>query len=223
LNHIFHIVYLNEWIFISSVLKIQDEILEYNNKSMKKTQHQSSADIKKNATRNSYEQTTDAYIAHTSSLHPEKYGKKFTSLLPEKGHILDLGCGPGRDAKVFADQGFHVVGIDFSPAMIEAARACAPHATFHVMDIESINFPPNSFDGVWANCSLLHVPKRSIPAVLRNIAALLKSKVSSISHSNWEMLAKYWKKILVITERKSFGPISNRKNLLACSPMPGSQ
>jgi SAM-dependent methyltransferase len=97
-------------------------------------------------------------------------------LLPKNGRILDLGCGPGRDAKVFADQRFHVIGIDFSPTMIAAARACAPQVTFHVMDIESLDFPPNSFDGVWANCSLLHVPKRSIPAVLQNIAAILKSK-----------------------------------------------
>ena len=39
--------------------------------------------------------------------------------------VLDLGCGPGLYASRLARQGHHCVGIDFSPASIEYARARA--------------------------------------------------------------------------------------------------
>ncbi len=37
--------------------------------------------------------------------------------------VLDLGCGPGEHARLFASHGFEVVGIDRSPAQLAQARA----------------------------------------------------------------------------------------------------
>ncbi|MYA20562.1 MAG: class I SAM-dependent methyltransferase, partial [Chloroflexi bacterium] len=37
--------------------------------------------------------------------------------------VLELGCGTGRVAGALAGAGFGVVGVDYSAAMIEAARA----------------------------------------------------------------------------------------------------
>ena len=34
------------------------------------------------------------------------------------GHLLDLGCGPGRDAATLAAAGYRVTAIDWSPAMV---------------------------------------------------------------------------------------------------------
>ena len=42
--------------------------------------------------------------------------------LPEGGRLLDVGCGPGRHSIELAKRGYEVVGIDPSPAMIEAAQ-----------------------------------------------------------------------------------------------------
>jgi SAM-dependent methyltransferase len=42
--------------------------------------------------------------------------------VPRGSHILDLGCGPGSDDEHFAGQGYRVTAIDWSPAMVEAAR-----------------------------------------------------------------------------------------------------
>lgn len=36
--------------------------------------------------------------------------------------ILDLGCGGGDQAKVFAHKGYDVVGVDIAPSLIEIAR-----------------------------------------------------------------------------------------------------
>ncbi len=42
--------------------------------------------------------------------------------------LLDLGCGTGIDAAFFATQGRNVVAIDWSPKMVERARARAAQA-----------------------------------------------------------------------------------------------
>ena len=48
--------------------------------------------------------------------------------LPLRGTVADLGCGPGLDAIHLARGGTRVVGIDFSPRMIEMAMTCADEA-----------------------------------------------------------------------------------------------
>ena len=96
------------------------------------------------------------------------------SLLPPNASILDLGCGSGRDAKLFTEFGASVLGIDFSSNLIDIAKKTAPLAEFQVMDIETMNLPIASFDGVWAACSLGHITKNLFPEVLKNIHAMLK-------------------------------------------------
>jgi SAM-dependent methyltransferase len=46
------------------------------------------------------------------------------------GAILDLGCGPGTLAVLFAGAGMNVTGVDPEPAMLEEARRNGPGVTF---------------------------------------------------------------------------------------------
>lgn len=46
------------------------------------------------------------------------------------GTIVDLGCGSGIMAARLSEQ-YEVIGVDYSPSMIELARQNAPGATFH--------------------------------------------------------------------------------------------
>lgn len=129
---------------------------------------------KKLATLNTYNASAMQYANNTEPLHPKEDAQKFMSRLPVQAKILDIGCGPGRDAKIFSEQGFEVRGIDFSHEMVELARRNAPHCAFDVMDIEKLAFFPETFDGVWASCALLHIPKNNMLAVLQKIHAILK-------------------------------------------------
>lgn len=126
-------------------------------------------------TRISYEVSAESYAESVLQLHP-KEGVKFREMLPVSAQILDLGCGPGRDAKIFSEMGLNVVGVDFSPNMIKLATQTAKEAQFYVMDVEQLKFPKASYDGVWANCSLLHTPKKKILKVLLDIHAILKDE-----------------------------------------------
>lgn len=133
---------------------------------------------KKLTTLNSYNVSATHYAENTADLHPQEEAQKFINLLPSCARVIDVGCGPGRDAKIFSDHGIEVVGIDFSPNMIQIAKQNAPNCSFHIMDIEAIAFSSETFDGVWANCALLHIPKKNVHLVLRKIYAILKSKGS---------------------------------------------
>jgi demethylmenaquinone methyltransferase/2-methoxy-6-polyprenyl-1,4-benzoquinol methylase len=60
--------------------------------------------------------------------------------------VLDCATGTGDLAIRFRDAGAQVVGIDFTPQMIEVARAKAPSIRFEVADVTSLPYSSDSFD-----------------------------------------------------------------------------
>jgi SAM-dependent methyltransferase len=87
--------------------------------------------------------------------------------------ILDLGCGPGRDLVAFRDLGHVVVGLDGCPEFVAMARAVSGCEVWQ-QDLLAMTLPPASFDGVFANAVLFHVPSRALPAVLDRLHTALK-------------------------------------------------
>ena len=87
--------------------------------------------------------------------------------------IMDLGCGPGRDLKTFADLGHVAVGVEGAARFVEMART---HSGCDVwqQDFLKLDLPQNHFDGVFANAALFHVPSQELPRVLRELNATLK-------------------------------------------------
>lgn len=99
----------------------------------------------------------------------------YLSFLELGASILDIGCGSGEKAKYLVQKGFHVTGIDFSEEMIALAKAQVPTSTFLVKDIKKPLGLKRAFDGVFAQAVLLHMPKKEVAHVLRNITAPLMS------------------------------------------------
>src|SRR5918995_430689 len=87
--------------------------------------------------------------------------------------ILDLGCGPGRDLVTFRDLGHVVVGLDGCPEFVAMARAVSGCEVWQ-QDLLAMTLPPASFDGVFANAVLFHLPTRALPKVLARLHAALK-------------------------------------------------
>lgn len=125
-------------------------------------------------TKESYQMTAAEYANNVLELAPLASIKNFIAMLPPNPHIIDIGCGSGRDAKIFTNMGAKVVGIDFCPNLIEIAKAHAPLADFHLMNIENMAVTPSFFDGAWAACSLAHISKANFPTVLKHIHTMLK-------------------------------------------------
>ena len=87
--------------------------------------------------------------------------------------ILDFGCGPGRDLIAFTALGHEAVGLDGAPRFVAMARE---HSGCEVLqqDFLALALPPASFDGVFANASLFHVPRQELPRVLGELHASLR-------------------------------------------------
>jgi len=112
---------------------------------------------------------------------PEQYAKNarfvsdlgmpvVTLLAPRAGErILDVGCGDGPLTKKLVELGCDVLGVDASPAMIEAAKAMGLNAC--VMDGQALQFD-REFDAVFSNAAL-HWMKQA-DAVIAGVWQALK-------------------------------------------------
>ncbi|SKC55312.1 class I SAM-dependent methyltransferase [Paraburkholderia hospita] len=87
--------------------------------------------------------------------------------------ILDFGCGPGRDLKVFAALGHVAIGLDGAERFAAMARTDTGCDVWQ-QDFLKLDLPDGRFDGVFANASLFHVPSQELPRVLRQLQATLK-------------------------------------------------
>jgi SAM-dependent methyltransferase len=87
--------------------------------------------------------------------------------------ILDFGCGPGRDLKVFHDLGHDAIGLEGSERFVEMARGYSGCEVWQ-QDFLALDLPAEYFDGIFANASLFHVPSQELPHVLRQLYATLK-------------------------------------------------
>ena len=94
--------------------------------------------------------------------------------------VVDLGSGAGNDcfiARHETGETGKVIGIDFTPAMIDKARANAEvrgfnNVEFRQGDIESMPITANTADVIVSNCVLNLVPNKD--AVIKDIYRVLK-------------------------------------------------
>ena len=89
-------------------------------------------------------------------------------------HILDFGCGPGRDLATWRKLGHLPIGLEGSAPLAALARE---HSGCEVweQDFLALNLPPSHFDGIFANASMFHIPSQALPQVLRQLHATLKA------------------------------------------------
>ncbi len=96
----------------------------------------------------------------------------FTERLHEGARVLDLGCGPGHWAARLCDDGYQTDALDASAEMAEHARTTygleVTVGPFEALETQG------QYDGIWANFSLLHVPRTDFPAELARVKHALK-------------------------------------------------
>jgi ubiquinone/menaquinone biosynthesis C-methylase UbiE len=95
----------------------------------------------------------------------------------EEADVLEVGCG---DRNIWRENlgrlpaGWRLTLTDFSPGMVEAARAAlGDSAEYAVADVQELPFADASFDGVIANHMLFHV--ENLPRALGEVARVLRS------------------------------------------------
>ena len=92
----------------------------------------------------------------------------------QNGHIVEIGCGTGRDIAWFESQSATITGIDLSMGMLQYARKNV-HSDLFSMNMRYLGFCDSYFDGAWCCASLLHLPKTEAVFALQEIRRIVKS------------------------------------------------
>ena len=91
----------------------------------------------------------------------------FCSFVPNNSKILDIGCGSGRDSLFFKKLNYEVEAIDYVPEICEIASR---NTNINVRRMNILNDNLNdTYQGIWANASLVHLSKDELKIVLNKI------------------------------------------------------
>lgn len=130
-----------------------------------------------------YNENADDFYNSTCDVNLSDIYKKFEKHVATNTHILDAGCGSGRDSKYFLSKGFEVSAIDASDEMVSRAKKLTG------LDVQKKYFQEVTeievYDAIWTCASLLHVPKNDIDEALQKLSDSLKDT------GIWYMSFKY--------------------------------
>lgn len=121
---------------------------------------------------NFYQTNSERFYHQTVNVDMREIYQPFLELIPDKGYILDLGCGSGRDTKYFLKLGYQVTAVDGSIEMVNLSSKLTGQPTLH-LQFHELEFL-NKFEGIWACASLLHVPRQEIKHILSLVFNSLK-------------------------------------------------
>jgi SAM-dependent methyltransferase len=120
---------------------------------------------------NSYADSYDARTLSGFSLYKREYDLFASRMIGKK--VLDLGCGPGRDAVELTRRGLSVFGVDLAQHALRKAQARGIETMCLNYEADLWKLYGKSFDGLWTNCSLTTTPRYKIKGMLGELSALL--------------------------------------------------
>ena len=88
--------------------------------------------------------------------------------------VLDLGCGGGHDSLALLQGGLDVTACDGSAELAREAEARIGRKV-DVVRFQEIDWR-DRFDGIWAEASLLHVPRAELGDVLARLRQALRPR-----------------------------------------------
>jgi SAM-dependent methyltransferase len=114
-------------------------------------------------------------------LAAKPFDRKMLDWLAEKvggpGAVCDMGCGPGQVARYLHGRGVEACGVDLSAEMVRHARALNPDIPFEQGDMLALaNVPDETYGGVAAFYSLIHVPRTRLCDALRELKRVLRRR-----------------------------------------------
>lgn len=134
-----------------------------------------------------YNLNAENFIESTQNVDMHQAQDRFLRLLDENASILDFGCGSGRDTKYFLNKGYQVTATDGS------AELCRLASAFSGIEVKEMLFGEldeiDTYDGIWACSSILHLPKiKLLPVICKMCMALKDSGViyTSFKYSDFE-------------------------------------
>lgn len=156
---------------------------------------------------NYYDSNADDFFNGTVNVDMSPQYEDFLNEIPKNGHILDAGCGSGRDTLVFKSLGYKVTAFDGSIEMCKLASKYTGQEVLH-LQFQNIGFK-ETFDGIWASASLLHIPTREMDDILNRLKKSLKkggALYASFKYGSFEgeRNGRYFNDLTDITAKELF-------------------
>ena len=119
-----------------------------------------------------YDTHAEEFVAGTENADISACRDRFLQYLKPGQKILDAGCGSGRDVIAFKNEGYEVEAFDASEELcrIAAEKTGIPIKQQRFEELEGVE----SYDGIWACASILHLPKPELSETIKKIAVALK-------------------------------------------------
>lgn len=124
-------------------------------------------------TLNAYDADPKKYEDATTEMTLDEELQEFMSRVPNNTAVLDAGCAFGRDTALFAEHDYKVQGIDMSDGLLARAKQLHPKLSFKKMDVRKLDFPDESFAGIWCNATLLHLNDKDMVQALKEFSRVI--------------------------------------------------
>jgi ubiquinone/menaquinone biosynthesis C-methylase UbiE len=126
-----------------------------------------------------YDRVADEYTRRIADeLQHKPLDREWLARLAERLHgrgvICDMGCGPGHVARFLRECGATVAGVDLSPGMLEQARGLNPEIEFRQGNLLALDVPDETWAGIAAFYSIVHVPRADVPTALAEFKRTLQ-------------------------------------------------
>jgi SAM-dependent methyltransferase len=126
----------------------------------------------------SYDAIAEPYAAHYfDELDAKPFDRevldRFAASVQGRGHVCDLGCGPGQVARYLAGRGVAAFGIDASASMIATARRLNPTLDFRQGDFFALPLADGALAGVAAFYCLIHCARPEFGRAVAEIYRVL--------------------------------------------------
>ena len=125
-----------------------------------------------NDTINYYNKHAEQYYQATVDVDFTVAYDRFLKYVSQRGKIIDMGCGSGRDVAAFIERGYEAIGVDASKELAELASG---EKKIPVMVGDMTTWIADEpVDGIWCCASLLHLQDRELKRFIDNLCINLK-------------------------------------------------
>lgn len=112
-----------------------------------------------------YNEKSALYIEYTPNWYDSshipllRWVETSLTMISQKGRILEIGSGPGRDANFISEQGYEIVCSDASTAFVDYLRLRRPNSLL----LDAITDPiPTGFEMIFANAVIPHFTQNDL-------------------------------------------------------------
>ena len=125
-----------------------------------------------NTTLEYYDENAEKYVKESFALTARDNQDMFLSFVKRGGHILDFGCGSGRDTAFFLMKGFTVQPTDGCESICKLA------SEYLKMPVKVLEFneldEEDEYDAVYASASIMHLEHDKLMELYPKIIRALK-------------------------------------------------